>query len=83
LDYVPEERELTHQDLKMAVEKRDLFCWDKEESQGAHIIAQKKIGMADDELSVLVRALFGAWPAVLNRRMTIALMMIAAFLLTT
>jgi hypothetical protein len=30
LDYVPEERELTHKDLKKAVEKRDgvcLFCW--------------------------------------------------------
>jgi hypothetical protein len=32
LDYEPEERELTHKDLKKAVEKRDgvcLFCWDK------------------------------------------------------
>ncbi|KAJ2990896.1 hypothetical protein HDV02_004076, partial [Globomyces sp. JEL0801] len=57
LDYVPEEMELTHKDLKKAVEKRDgvcLFCWDKEEGQGAHIIAQKNIGMAYP--SLLARA---------------------------
>ncbi len=49
LDYVPEERELTQKDLKKAVEKRDgvcLFCWGRLECQGAHIIAQKNIGMA-------------------------------------
>ena len=59
LYYVPGERELTHKDLKKAVEKRDsvcLFCWDKEEGQGAHIIAQKNIAMAYDEPSLLVRA---------------------------
>jgi hypothetical protein len=59
LDNVPEERELTHKDLKKAVEKRDgvcLFCWDKQEGQGAHIIAQKNIGMAFDEPSLLARA---------------------------
>jgi hypothetical protein len=59
LDSVPEERELTHNDFKKAVEKRDgvcLFCWDKVEDQGAHIIAQKNIRMAYDEPSLLVRA---------------------------
>jgi hypothetical protein len=59
LDHVPKERELTHQYLKKALELRDgvcLFCWDKEEVQGAHIIAQKNIGMAYDEPSLLARA---------------------------
>ncbi|KAI8894585.1 hypothetical protein BC833DRAFT_543394 [Globomyces pollinis-pini] len=57
LDYVPEEMELTHKDLKKAVEKRDgvcLFCWDKLQCHGAHIIAQKNIGMAYDEPSSLL-----------------------------
>ena len=59
LDYVPEERELTHKDLKKAVEKRDavcLFCWDKLQCHGAHIIAQKNIPVAYGEPSVLARA---------------------------
>jgi hypothetical protein len=59
LDHVPAERELTHKDLKKAVERRDgvcLFCWDNEEVQGAHIIAQKKIPMAYDAPSILLRA---------------------------
>ena len=59
LDYVPEERELTHKDLKKAVEKRDgvcLFCWDKRQCHGAHIIAQKNIPVAYDEPSLLARA---------------------------
>ncbi len=59
LDYVPEERELTHRDLKKAVENRDgvcLFCWGRLECQGAHIIAQKDIPMAYDEPSLLLRA---------------------------
>ena len=59
LDYVPEERELTHKDLKKAVEKRDgvcLFCWDKLQCHGAHIIAQKNIPVAYGEPSVLAGA---------------------------
>ena len=59
LDYVPEERELTHKDLKKAVEKRDgvcLFCWDKLQCHGAHIIAQKIIPVAYDEPSLMLRA---------------------------
>ena len=59
LDCVPEEREWTHKDLKKAVEKRDgvcLFCWGRLECQVAHIIAQKNIGMAYDEPSLLLRA---------------------------
>jgi hypothetical protein len=41
LDYVPE---LVHKDLKKAALRRDgvcLFCWNKLECQGAHIITQK------------------------------------------
>ena len=59
LDYVPEERELTHKELKKAVEKRDsvcLFCWNRKPLKGCHIIAQKKIPMAYDEPSLLLRA---------------------------
>ena len=59
LDYVPEERELTHKDLKKAVEKRDgvcLFCWNRKPLKGCHIIAQKNIPMAYDEPSLLLRA---------------------------
>ena len=59
LDYVQEERELQHRDLKKAVEKRDgvcLFCWERQELQGAHIIAQKNIAVAYDENSILGRA---------------------------
>jgi hypothetical protein len=54
-DYHP----ISHKDLKEAVEKRDgvcLFCWDKLECEGAHIIAQKNILMAYDETSFLQRA---------------------------
>ena len=43
LDYVPQEKELSHKDLKNALLKRDgvcLFCWDKLECEVAHIIAQ-------------------------------------------
>ena len=56
LDYVPE---LTHKDLKKAVEKRDgvcLFCWNRKPLKGCHIIAQKNIPMAYDEPSLLLRA---------------------------
>jgi hypothetical protein len=59
LYYVPEEKELLHKDLKKAVAKRDgvcLFCWDKLECEGAHIIAQKNIPNAYDESSLLQRA---------------------------
>ncbi|KAI8897081.1 hypothetical protein BC833DRAFT_595034 [Globomyces pollinis-pini] len=59
LDYVPELKELLHKDLKKAVVKRDvvcLFCWDKLECEGAHIIAQKNIPMTYDESSLLQRA---------------------------
>ena len=59
LDYVPEERELTHKDLKKAVEKRDsvcLFCWNRKPLKGCHIIAQKNIPMVYDEPSLLLRA---------------------------
>ena len=59
LDYVPEERELTHKDLKKAVEKRDgvcLFCWGNKQLEATHIIAQKNIPMAYDEPSLLLRA---------------------------
>jgi hypothetical protein len=58
-DYVPEEKELVHKDLKKAVAKRDvvcLFCWDKLECEGAHIIAQKNISMTYDESSLLQQA---------------------------
>ena len=58
LDYVLEERELTHKDLKKAVEKRDgvcLFCWDKLSLDGAHIIAQKNIPFTYTEPSLLER----------------------------
>jgi hypothetical protein len=56
-DYQP--KELKHKDLKDAVEKRDgvcLFCWDKLECEGAHIIAQKNIQIAYDERNILTRA---------------------------
>jgi hypothetical protein len=56
-DYLP--KELSHKDLKEAVEKRDgvcLFCWDKLECEGAHIIAQKTIPIAFDEQNILTRA---------------------------
>ena len=59
LDYVQEERELTHRDLKKAVEKRDracLFCWEWQHCQGAHIIAQKTIPLASDNSSLLLQA---------------------------
>ncbi|EGF83571.1 hypothetical protein BATDEDRAFT_22381 [Batrachochytrium dendrobatidis JAM81] len=50
---VPKESELSHRDLKNAVEKRDgacLFCWDKLSLQGAHI------GVAYNESPILLRA---------------------------
>ncbi|KAJ8327749.1 hypothetical protein O5D80_004085 [Batrachochytrium dendrobatidis] len=53
------ESELSHRDLKNAVEERDrvcLFCWDKLSLQGAHIIAQKNIGVAYNESPILLRA---------------------------
>jgi hypothetical protein len=56
---VPEEKESLHKDLKKAVVKRDvvcLFCWNKLECEGAHIIAQKNIPMAYNEYSHLQRA---------------------------
>ena len=56
-DYPP--KELSHKDLKQAVVKRDgvcLFCWDKLECEGAHIIAQKNIPIAHDEQNILTRA---------------------------
>ena len=59
LDYVPEEKELSHNDLKTAVLRRDgvcLFCWNTLECEGAHIIAQKNIPMAYDESPLLQRA---------------------------
>ena len=59
LDYVPEEKELSHDHFKRAVAKRDvvcLFCWNTLECEGAHLIAQKNIPMACDEDSLLVRA---------------------------
>jgi hypothetical protein len=58
-DYVPEEKELLHKDLKKAVQKRDvvcLFCWDRLECEGALIIAQENIPMTYDESSLLQRA---------------------------
>ena len=59
LDYMPDGKELVHKDLKKAVVRRDgvcLFCWDKLECEGAHIIAQKNIPMAYNESSLLQRA---------------------------
>ncbi|EGF83554.1 expressed protein [Batrachochytrium dendrobatidis JAM81] len=58
---VPKESELSHRDLKNAVEERDvacLFCWEgnKRKLQGAHIIAQKNIGVAYNESPILLRA---------------------------
>ena len=50
---------IPHKDLKKAVEERDgvcLFCWDREEGQAAHIIAQNDLGMAYEESSLLLRA---------------------------
>jgi hypothetical protein len=59
LDYVPEERELVHKDLKNAVLKRDgvcLFCWNRKPVKGAHIIAQRIDNpVAYDETSLLTR----------------------------
>ena len=58
-DYVPEEKELFHKDLKEAMVKRNfvcLFCWDELYCEGAHIIAQKNVPMAYDESSLLQRA---------------------------
>ncbi|KAJ1334528.1 hypothetical protein BSLG_007683 [Batrachochytrium salamandrivorans] len=59
LDYVSEEKELFHKDLKKAVVRRDgvcLFCWNRKPLKGSHIIAQKNIPMAYDEASLFVRA---------------------------
>jgi hypothetical protein len=59
LDYVPEEKELLHKDLKKAVLKRDivcLFCWSRKPLKGSHIIAQKNIPMAYDETCLFIRA---------------------------
>lgn len=58
-NYVPEEKELLHKDFKKAVVRRDgvcLFCWNKLECEGAHIIAQKNIPIAYDDSSLLQRA---------------------------
>jgi len=55
-EYQP--KELSHKDLKEAVEKRDgvcLFCWDMLECEGAHIIAQKNF-VTFDEPNILMRA---------------------------
>ncbi len=60
LDYIPEKRELTHNDLKEAAMKRDgvcLFCWNNLECERAHIIAQKNnILINYDESSLFQRA---------------------------
>jgi hypothetical protein len=59
LEYVPEERELVHKDLKNAVSKREVvrwFCWNRKPLQTSHIIAQKNIPMAFDESCLLQRA---------------------------
>jgi hypothetical protein len=58
---VPEESEkkLRHLDLKNAVVKRDgvcLFCWNKLQCQGAHIVAQKDVPFPYDEPSLFQRA---------------------------
>lgn len=58
-EYVPEERELTHTDLKDSVLDRDkvcLFCWEFGEVEAAHLFAQKSIALAYDEPSLFVRA---------------------------
>ncbi|KAJ2987528.1 hypothetical protein HDV02_006081, partial [Globomyces sp. JEL0801] len=57
-EYIPEEKELSHKDLKKTLVRRDgvcLFCW-KLKCEGAHIIAQKNVSMACDESSILQRA---------------------------
>ena len=59
LDYVPEEKELVHNDLKKAVARRDgvcLFCWNRKPLKGSHIIAQKNVSMAYDQASLFIRA---------------------------
>jgi hypothetical protein len=59
LDYVPEDKELLHTDLKKAVAKRDvvcLFCWNRKPLKGSHIIAQNNVPMACDEASLFIRA---------------------------
>ena len=53
-----DERELTHNDLKNALLKRDgvcLFCWRSESLQGAHIITHKNIRIPDDESFIYKR----------------------------
>ena len=59
LDFLLDEKKVDHKDLKKAVAKRDvvcLFCWNKLECEGAHIIAQKNIQMPYDQVSLLQRA---------------------------
>jgi hypothetical protein len=59
VQFVTEEKEPSHKNLKEAVKKRDgvcLFCWDTLSLEGAHIIAQKNIPMAYDKSSLLQRA---------------------------
>jgi hypothetical protein len=59
VQYVTVEKELSHKDLKVAVEMRDgvcLFCWNRIECEGAHIIAQKNTPMAYNEVSIFTRA---------------------------
>jgi hypothetical protein len=59
VQYVTEEKELSHKSSKEAVEKRDgvcLFCWNTLSLEGAHIIAQKNVPMAYEETSIMVRA---------------------------
>jgi hypothetical protein len=56
LDYVPE---FTHKDFKKTVNTRDgvcVFCWGRQQLEGAHIIAQKNIPMTYDETSIFRRA---------------------------
>ena len=46
VEYVPEEDELFQSDFQKALVNRDeicLFCWYKDQCEGAHIIAQKNL----------------------------------------
>jgi HNH endonuclease len=60
LPSLPDENVITHVKFKQYVAKRDgvcLFCWQKLECEGAHIIAQKNDNpVAYDESSILTRA---------------------------
>lgn len=55
----PGEKEPTHSRFRTALRKRDgvcLFCWEPEEVEAAHLIAQKNVNFAYEERPILQRA---------------------------